>query len=118
MKKMTPSGTRTRVTNRPLGRTLLAKTLADRLGQRGDLLQPLGDPLQAGLRQSQAIDQGRTESGSLGGGAVPFIRLEQTRACARRMRAADRVSQSFFCAPVATANCRAAWRARRAVFRA
>ena len=77
MKKMTPSGTRTRVTNRPLGRTLLAKISPTGSGSVATCSNPWAIPSRRDSVSRKRSMQGRTESGSLGGGAVPLIRLEQ-----------------------------------------
>ncbi len=58
MKNTTPSGTRTLATSSPLGRTLDFDHLADRIGQRRDLLQTLSNPVDAIRIQLQAIDLG------------------------------------------------------------
>ena len=58
MKKTTPSGTRTFSISSPLGRMVESNDLADRLGQRGDLFQPVGHRLDPRRREPQAVDLG------------------------------------------------------------
>ena len=57
MKPITPSGTRTREISIPFGRRHDSTTVANRIGQRGDLTEPLGHALDARLGERQAVEE-------------------------------------------------------------
>src|SRR5580704_1191487 len=117
MKKTTPSGTRTRVTRRPFGRTVLSKISPTGSGSPATCSSPRAMP-----SKRDSVNRRRSIRAAF---RPAFWAAEQSRSFAAssevvrwRISPEERVSQSFFCPPVATANCRAACRAREATCRA
>ena len=70
----------------PVGRKLQVGDLADRIGQRGDLLQPLGHRLDRLRRQRQPVD----ERGVVAGGSRAVRRPRRWRRASSPCVAADR----------------------------
>ncbi len=109
----TPSGTRTCVTSSPLGRRLDCDDLAERVGQRGDLVQRRGaiSSIRLGLSVRRSI--AAAFSPNPGAAATSRALAASTSSDRRRKAAADRRSQRVLGPPRAIARPRDAALARR-----
>ena len=86
MMPMTPSGTRMRATSMPVGRHTRSLRSPDRIGQRRDLLEPVGHLLDERRREREAIDERRVAAVLLRLRDVVAIGREQLRHVGANLR--------------------------------